>query len=297
MLYSLLKGDWDDELLHIFGIPRWSLPNIVESAENIGNTIWGIPLSGLIGDQQGALFGQGAFDKGELKLTMGTGSFILLNVGELPHFPEGGLLGTVAWKIDGKTTYAIEGSVFITGALIDWLISMGIFHSPEEISRLAESSSNGGVYLVPAFTGLGAPHWDPTARGLIIGISRSTSRENIARAAFESIAFSIKEIVDLMKNESGIEIKVLRVDGGVSKSIPLLKILSSSVGIEVERPKVLETTAKGAAMLASLGIGYYHLEDLRKFRDIDVSIEEQKELEEEFEKWKEAVERSKGWSS
>ncbi len=295
MLYNLRKLDWDEELLDYFGIPRWTLPQIVDSASLVGDTEWG-PLSGIVGDQQGALFGQLAFEEGDVKITMGTGSFILMNIGEDPKISRMGLLTTVGWKIPGEVVYALEGSVFITGALIDWFVSVGLFSSPEEINELAERAENGGVYVVPALTGLGAPHWDPYARGLIIGITRKTSRENIARAVLESIAFSITELVELMEKESGKEVKTLRVDGGVSKSDILLRILSKVTGRIVERPVNMETTATGAVMLAAIGAGGMRKEDLRGFREVDVRIEEEKGLREELERWKEAVERSKGWS-
>ncbi len=296
MLYNLKKLNWDEELLELFGIPEWSLPEIVDSAQNVGETIWGIPLSGMVGDQQGALFGQLAFEEGDMKITMGTGSFILMNIGNKPVFSKKGLLTTVGWKIGNEIVYALEGSVFITGALIDWLISIGLFSSPDEINRFAESSDNGGIYLVPALTGLGAPHWDPFARGLIIGITRKTDRGNLARAALESIAFSIKELVELMEEESEKKVRTLRVDGGVSKSDILLRILSKASSKVVERPRNMETTATGAVMLASIGIGEFSKEDLKKFREIEKSFEEFEGMEEDFKKWKEAVERSKGWA-
>ncbi len=296
MLYNIEKMDWDDELLELFKIPRWSLPEIVDSAKVVGNTTWGIPLSGMVGDQQGALFGQLAFDEGDVKITMGTGSFVLMNTGNSPAFSENGLLTTVGWKIGEEVVYALEGSVFITGALIDWLISLGMFGSPQEINHLAESSDNGGVYLVPALTGLGAPHWDPYARGLMIGMTRKTSKGNIARAALESIAFSIKELVEIMEKDSGKKVKTLMVDGGVSKSDILLRVLSSSTGIAIERPQNMETTATGAVMLSAIGIGKVKKDDLRKYKVVDREFKEEKGLEEEFEKWKEAVKRSKNWS-
>ncbi len=297
MLYNIHNGNWDDELLNIFSIPKFTLPEIINTAKVIDVTKWGILLSALVGDQQGALFGQLAFDEGNVKLTMGTGSFILMNTGENAVLSDKGLLTTVGWKIGEKKTYALEGSVFITGALIDWLVSIGLFKDPVEISELADKSENGGVYLVPAFTGLGAPHWDPTARGLLIGITRATARENIARAALEGIAFSIKEIIDIMAEDSGIEINVLRVDGGVSNSDVLLKIISKSTGVAVQRPKVVETTARGAAMLAAVGSGLTNMDDLRSYMKIDVEISEKKGLKEEYNVWKKALKRSKNWTT
>ena len=297
MLYNIHSGNWDDELLNIFSIPKFTLPEIINTAKVIDVTKWGVLLSALVGDQQGALFGQLAFDEGNVKLTMGTGSFILMNTGENAVLSDKGLLTTVGWKIGEKKTYALEGSVFITGALIDWLVSIGLFKDPVEISELADKSENGGVYLVPAFTGLGAPHWDPTARGLLIGITRATTRENIARAALEGIAFSIKEIIDIMAEDSGIGINVLRVDGGVSNSDALLRIISKSTGVTVQRPKVVETTARGAAMLAAVGSGLTNIDDLKSYMKIDVEISEKKGLKEEYNIWKKALKRSKNWTA
>ena len=296
MLYNIGKMDWDDELLELFKVPRWSLPELVDSAEIVGDTRWGIPLSGMIGDQQGALFGQLAFNEGDVKITMGTGSFILMNIGKAPELSKNGLLTTIGWKIKDEVIYAFEGSVFVTGALIDWLISLDMFGSPQEINRLAEESDNGGVYLVPALTGLGAPHWDPYARGLMIGMTRKTSKGNIARAALESIAFSIKELVDIMEKDSGKKVKSLMVDGGVSKSDILLRVLSSTTGNVVERPQNMETTATGAVMLSAIGVGKVKKSDLKKYKVVEKKYNEDKGFEEEFERWKEAVKRSKNWS-
>ena len=296
MLYNIEKMDWDDELLELFKVPRWSLPELVDSAEIVGDTKWGIPLSGMIGDQQGALFGQLAFNEGDVKITMGTGSFILMNIGKAPKLSKNGLLTTVGWKIKDEVIYAFEGSVFVTGALIDWLISLDMFGSPQEINRLAEENDNGGVYLVPALTGLGAPYWDPYARGLIIGMTRKTSKGNIARSAIESIAFSIKELVDIMEKDSKKKVKSLMVDGGVSKSDILLRVLSSSTGNVVERPQNMETTATGAVMLSAIGVGKVKKSDLKNYKVVEKKFNEDKGFEEEFERWKEAVKRSKNWS-
>lgn len=297
MLYNIHNGNWDDELLNIFSIPRFTLPEVINTAKVIDVTRWGILLSAIVGDQQGALFGQLAFNEGDVKLTMGTGSFILMNTGENVVLSDEGLLTTVGWKIGEKKTYALEGSVFITGALIDWLVSIGLFKDPVEISELAEKSDNGGVYLIPAFAGLGAPHWDPKARGLLIGMTRATTKANIARAALEGIAFSIKEIIDIMAEDANIEINVLRVDGGVSKSDTLLKIISKSIGVSVQRPKVVETTARGAAMLAAVGSGLTNMDELKSYMQVDVEISEKKGFKEEYNRWKKALKRAKNWTT
>ncbi len=296
MLFNIRSLNWDDELLELFSIPRWTLPEVVNSSEIVGETIWGIPLAGIVGDQQGALFGQMAFDVGDVKVTLGTGSFILINIGKKPLISRSGLLTTVAWKIGDEVTYALEGSVFITGALIDWFISIGLFSNPEEISKLAYDSKNGGVYVVPALTGLGAPHWDPYARGLIIGITRSTNRSNIARAVLEAIAFSIKELIDLMESEFGGDVGAVKVDGGVSKSDTLLEIMADATGKRIERPVNLETTSTGAVMLASLAVGAMDLDRMKEFREVSVSLKRERGLKEEYENWKEAVRRSLNWA-
>ncbi len=295
MLYNLSTKDWDEELLELFGIKRNSLPEIIDSAGFVGDTPWGIPLTGMIGDQQGALFGQIALSPGDIKLTMGTGSFILINTGNRMIFSNNGLLTTVAWKIKDEITYALEGSIFITGALIDWLISLGLFNTPQELSELAGNSDNGGVYISGAFTGLGAPHWDPTARGLIIGLTRAINKNHIARAAFEYIAFSIKELIDIMEEEFGEKVRSIKVDGGVAKSDVLLKIISKATGIKVERPKVTETTARGAAILSAVGGGWIGMDELGKFKETEKYFEEPKGLQGEYKEWKRAVERSKNW--
>ncbi len=296
LLYNIETMSWDEELLELFKIPKWTLPQIVDSAHLVGNTRWGIPLSGMVGDQQGALFGQLAFDTGDVKITMGTGSFVLMNIGRKPIFSKNGLLTTVGWKIKNEIVYALEGSVFITGALIDWLISLGMFESPQELNHLATENENGGVYIVPALAGLGAPHWDPYARGLVIGLTRKTSRGNIARAALESIAFSIKELVDLMQEESRKKVKTLRVDGGVSKSDILLRILSSITSRAIERPSNMETTSTGAVMLSAMGIDEVKKSELLRFREVEKRFQEAENLEGDYKKWREAVKRSKGWS-
>ena len=295
MLFNIKDLKWDEDLLRLFSVPRWALPEVVDSSQVVGDTIWGIPLAGVVGDQQGALFGQMAFDRGDVKVTMGTGSFVLTNIGRDPVFSNSGLLTTVAWKVKDEVVYALEGSVFITGALLDWFVSVGMFSDPEEISQLAKDSESGGVYIVPALVGLGAPHWDPYARGLMIGMTRSTSRSNIARAILEALAFSIKELLELMEEEFGGRIGTVKVDGGVARSDVLLEILSKVTGKKVERPVNLETTSTGAVMLAAMAVGVVDEEELSKMRKIDLEIEHEETMREEYETWKRAVRRSLNW--
>ena len=298
MLFNLKELKWDEDLLKMFGIPEFSLPRVINTSEVFGRTKEGIPVGSLIGDQQSALFGQASFKEGDVKCTMGTGSFILMNIGGEPVISRKGLLTTIAWRLKNEVTYAIEGSIFVTGALIDWLVNnLKLAESVEELTKMAERASNEGVYLVPAFTGLGAPHWDPYARGLMIGLTRGVKRENIVRACFEAIAFSIFELVDLMKEETEKSIRSLKVDGGVAKNELILKLLSSLLKVEVERPVVLETTAFGAAFLAGMAVGIFEKDDLFKLRKIEKAIMEHRiNLREDYKRWRMAVERAKNWA-
>lgn len=298
MLFNLKKLKWDEDLLKMFGIPEFSLPRVINTSEVFGKTKKGIPVGSLVGDQQSALFGQASFEEGDVKCTMGTGSFILMNIGDKPVISKKGLLTTIAWGLENKVTYAIEGSIFITGALIDWLINnLKFAKDVDELTRMAEHVSNEGTYFVPAFTGLGAPHWDPYARGLIIGLTRGVKRENIVRSCFEAIAFSIFELVDLMEKETGKSIRSLKVDGGVAKNELILRFLSALLKVEVERPAILETTAFGAAFLAGMAVGIFKKENLVKLRVIEKKImENQINLKEDFKRWKMAVERAKNWA-
>jgi glycerol kinase len=258
LLYNIHTGDWDSELLEIFNIPDSMLPEIKPSSSTIGHVdpnVLGceIPITGCAGDQQAALFGHQAFRPGESKCTYGTGNFLLMNTGSKPKTSER-LLTTVAWGIDGETTYALEGSVFTTGAAVQWLRDgLGIIESAEETEVLAESiSDNAGVYMVPAFTGLGAPHWDQYARGTITGLTRGSTRAHIARAALESIAYQTFDLVDAMQLDSGYTIKSLRVDGGAARNGFLMQFQSELLRVPVVRPRMVEATARGAAYLAGL---------------------------------------------
>lgn len=299
MLFNIRTLDWDDELLELFNIRREFLPTVVNTAQYIGETQSGIPVAALVGDQQSALFGQTAFEKGDVKCTLGTGSFILMNTGEQIIESQHNLLSTVGWKLGEETTYALEGSVFITGTLVNYLIrNLGFAKDSAELTELAlQVEDNGGIYFVPALTGLGAPHWDPYARGLIIGLTPGSDKRHIVYAAFEGIAFSVGHLVTLMEKESEIPIKTLKVDGGVSKNNLIMQMLSDTVGVVVERPVNRETTALGAASLAAIAMGWIDKDKLKEIRKIDRIFTPKNDRKEEFEKWKQAVNRALNWES
>jgi glycerol kinase len=262
MLYDIRKGDWDDELLKLFGIPRSVLPEVRSSSEVYGETnLFGspIPIAGIAGDQQAALFGQVCTKPGMVKNTYGTGCFMLMNTGTKPIASKNNLLTTVAWKIGNKTEYALEGSIFIAGAVVQWLRDgLGIIRSSSEVEALAaQAADNGGVYLVPAFAGLGAPHWDQYARGTLVGLTRGSGRPQIARAALEGIAYQVQDVLHAMEADAGVKLKELRVDGGACANNLLMQFQSDILKVPVTRPKVTETTALGAAYLAGLAVGYW----------------------------------------
>jgi glycerol kinase len=264
MLFNIHQLEWDQELLDLFGIPRSVLPEVRPSSEVYGSTKEGmfsvqIPIAGIAGDQQAATFGQMCLDPGSVKNTYGTGCFILCNTGERPVRSGNNLVTTVAWQIQGKTVYALEGSIFIAGAVVQWLRDeLGLIRSSGEIEELAGSvADSGGVYVVPAFTGLGAPFWDPYARGMIAGLSRGSNRAHIARAALESIAFQTHEVVRAMELDAGIAIRELKVDGGAAVNDLLMQFQADLLDIPVIRPRITETTALGAAYLAGLATGFW----------------------------------------
>ncbi|GAM09071.1 glycerol kinase [Geobacter sp. OR-1] len=263
LMYNIHSLAWDDELLDILRVPQAVLPRVVDSSELYGhcsgNLFEGIPIGGMAGDQQAALFGQGCGSEGMAKNTYGTGCFMLMHTGARPVPSEHNLLTTVAWKIDGKAEYALEGSVFIAGAAVQWLRDgLGIIRDSAEVEALAATvADNGGVYFVPAFSGLGAPHWDPYARGTIVGISRGTTSAHIARAVLESIAFQTADLLAAMESDSGVRLSELRVDGGASVNNLLLQFQADLLGVNVVRPMVRETTALGAACLAGLAAGFW----------------------------------------
>ena len=261
MLFNL-KGDWDEQLLKLLGVPRAVLPEVRSSSEVYGHaTVLGgsIPIAGIAGDQQAALFGQACTQPGMVKNTYGTGCFMLMNTGTKPIASKNNLLTTVAWRIGNRTEYALEGSIFIAGAVVQWLRDgLGIIKSSSEVEALAAQVTDpDGVYLVPAFAGLGAPHWDQYARGLVAGVTRGTTAAHLARAALEGIAFQVADVLRAMQADAKIKLKELRVDGGASANNLLMQFQSSLLGVPVVRPKVTETTALGAAYLAGLAVGYW----------------------------------------
>lgn len=262
MLYDISKGDWDDELLKLFGVPRSMLPEVRSSSEVYGTTtLLGapIPIAGIAGDQQAALFGQACTKPGMAKNTYGTGCFMLMNTGTKRIASRNNLLTTVAWRIDGRTDYALEGSIFIAGAVVQWLRDgLEFFRSAAEIEALAASvTDTGGVYLVPAFAGLGAPHWDQYARGTMVGLTRGSTKAHIARAALEGIVLQVMDVLKAMEADAGIRLKELRVDGGASANDLLMQLQADLLNVAVVRPKVAETTALGAAYLAGLAVGFW----------------------------------------
>ena len=261
LLFNIHEHDWDDELLGILDIPRTMLPKVVDSSGVVGETTKAVAIAGIAGDQHAALFGQGCFESGMAKNTYGTGCFLLMHTGDEAIRSNNNLLTTIAWRIDGKTEYALEGSVFMGGAVVQWLRDeLEMVRSAEECSRLAsEVPDAGGMYLVPAFAGLGAPHWDPYARGTCVGMTRGTNRKHFCRAALEAIAYQSGELAACMARDSGIEIKELRVDGGASRSTPLMQFQADLLHVDVVRPANVETTAMGAAYLAGLAVGNVRL--------------------------------------
>lgn len=277
MLCNIHTLQWDGELQEILDIPGSMLPQIRSSSEVYGSTqniltAKNIPIAGMAGDQQAALFGQMCTQPGMVKNTYGTGCFMLMNTGEKPVYSNNNLLTTVAWKVNGITHYALEGSVFIAGAVVQWLRDgLGIIrHSAEVETLAAKVKSSEGVYMVPAFTGLGAPHWNPDARGAMYGITRGTNAGHIARAALESIAFQTMDVLKAMEADSGIAIKELRVDGGATANDLLMQFQSDILNTQVLRPTVTETTALGAAYLAGLAVGYWeHVEEIHEQWQID----------------------------
>jgi glycerol kinase len=304
LLFSLQTLDWDDGLLSLFEVPRAVLPRVAASAELYGLTRGmrslpdGVPVAGMAGDQQAALFGQACFEAGEAKCTYGTGAFLLMNVGSTPVASKSGLLSTVAWKIGGETTFALEGSSFIAGAAVQWLRDgLGLIKKAEEVEALARTvKDTGAVVFVPALAGLGAPHWRPDARGLFGGIDRSTTKGHLARAVLEGIAMQIQDLAEAMKLDSGKDIPAFKVDGGAVKNELLMQFQADLLGTNVVRPRNTETTSLGAAFLAGLGVGFWKSpEDIRKAWRADRIFKPKMSAEaraRHLGKWREAVKRA-----
>ncbi|HWP06039.1 MAG TPA: glycerol kinase GlpK [Polyangiaceae bacterium] len=299
-----LRGEWDDELLGILGVPRALLPEVRSSSEVYGETtLLGGPikLAGIAGDQQAALFGQNCFERGMAKNTYGTGCFMLMNIGTEPQISRHKLLTTIAWRLGGRTEYALEGSVFIGGAVVQWLRDgLGIIETSADVEKLAGTvPSSGGVYLVPAFAGLGAPHWDQYARGTITGITRGTTAAHIARAALDGIAFQVADVLEVMKEDSGIAMNTLRVDGGASANDMLMQFQADILQVPVVRPKVIETTALGAAYLAGLATGFWKdRAEISKVWQVDRTFEPQMTADKAAHRrsrWHQALSRARDW--
>ncbi len=307
MLFNIKDLKWDENIISKLDIPQNILPKVANSSEIYGYTTLGvkdghrIPIAGIAGDQQAALFGQACFNEGEAKNTYGTGCFILMNTGEKMVNSKNGLLTTIAIGIDNKVNYALEGSIFVGGAVVQWLRDeLRIVHDSKDTEYFASSvKDTGGVYVVPAFVGLGAPHWDMYARGSIMGITRGTNRNHIIRASLESIAYQTRDVLEAMTQDTKIELKTLKVDGGASQNNFLMQFQADIIGKEVDRPTVVETTALGAAYLAGIAVGFWkNKEEISKKWVIDrkfipsISVEER---ESKYRRWKKSVEKSKLW--
>lgn len=307
MLYNIQEGKWDDEILKILDIPESILPEVKSSSEvyaETKTTIFAskVPIAGIAGDQQAALFGQRCINSGMVKNTYGTGCFMVMNTGSEPITSYNNLLTTIAWEIDGKVEYALEGSIFIAGAVVQWLRDeLGIIRNSSDVEKLAASvDDNNGVYLVPAFAGLGAPHWNQDARGTIVGLTRGANAGHIARAALEGIAYQTIDVLKAMEADSGISIKELRVDGGATANNVLMQFQSDILQAPVIRPKTLETTALGAAYLAGLAVGYWKDHD-----EINKQWQQDRRFEPEMKKssvdelmkgWNRALKATKSWA-
>ncbi len=306
MMFNINTLEWDEELLKILDIPISMLPKVKSSSEIYGHTnttIFAskIPIAGIAGDQQAAMFGQMCIEKGMVKNTYGTGCFMLLNTGDKPCISKNNLLSTVAWTIKGQTTYALEGSVFIAGAVVQWLRDgLEFIENSSEVEDLAKTvEDNGDVYFVPALTGLGAPYWDPYARGTIVGLSRGTQKGHIARAALESIAYQTMDVLTAMQKDTGMKYSEIRVDGGASTNNLLMQFQSDILNAPVTRPEITETTALGAAYLAGLAIGFWSdLDEVKQQWKVNRRFEacmNNEEAEKLRSKWKNAIARSQNW--
>jgi glycerol kinase len=308
MLYDIGERRWSGELADLLHVPLGCLPEILPSSGRFGTTVEGtgapvgVPVSGVAGDQQAALFGQACFTPGMTKNTYGTGSFVLMNVGTVCPPPTEGMLTTVAWQRGDEVTYALEGAIFVTGAAIQWLRDgLGILPSAADTEELASSVADaGGAFLVPAFTGLGSPYWDPYARGTIVGISRGVTRAHLARAVVEAMAYQTRDVVTAMASASGREVSALRVDGGASVMNLLLQLQADQLGVPVARPRFEETTAVGAAFLAGLAEGVWgDLDEVAQCWQLDVEVmptADRTFADIYYEQWQRAVERSRSWA-
>ena len=303
MMFNIITLQWDKELLELFDIPLAMLPEVKESGTHFGDFELDnkkIPITGIAGDQQAALFGQACFQKGDTKNTYGTGCFLLMNTGEKPQFSNHGMLTTIAWGLNGKVYYALEGSVFIGGAAVQWLRDgLKIIKTAKETEQKAiDVKDNYAVIVVPAFSGLGAPYWDMDARGAIYGITRGTTTKHLIKATLESIAYQSMDLINAMQEDSKIKLRSLKVDGGASSNNYLMQFQADILNKNVERAEIIESTALGAAYLAGIGVGIWKQEDIIKNRVIDKvfipKMEDQKRVKLRN-YWKKAIERTKGW--
>jgi glycerol kinase len=305
LLMDLARAAWDAELLRVFRVPGRVLPKIVGSAEVVGHTKnvpflpEGLPISGIAGDQQAALFGQAAFHEGDAKCTYGTGAFALMNIGDRPISSQHGLVTTVAWRIEDTTTYALEGSAFIAGAAVQWLRDgLGIIRTAGEVETLARSvDSSDGVVFVPALAGLGAPHWDQDARGTITGLTRGTTAAHLARATLEGIGFEVRDLLDAMARDAGRPVERLRADGGAARSDFLMQFQADVANVVVQRPADIESTGRGAAMLAGIGAGIFHdLDEVARLTTLQAEFRptmKESERREHLRRWEDALTRAK----
>lgn len=303
LLYNIKTLAWDTKMLEELQIPTAMLPEVKPSAYHFGDyEVNGIkiPIAGIAGDQQAALFGQACFKKGSAKNTYGTGCFLLMNTGEEPQFSTNGLLTTIAWGLNGKVTYALEGSIFIAGAAIQWLRDgLQLISSAAETEELAASiKEDNPVYMVPAFAGLGAPYWDMYARGAIFGLTRDTGKDHLTRATLESLAYQTKDILNAMQQDSGIELAGLKVDGGASANNFLMQFQADILGKEVHRPAVIESTAMGAAFLAGITVGFWsqsEIDEQRELEKVFIPNIKEKKRNKLYKGWLKAIERTKNW--
>jgi glycerol kinase len=307
LMFNIHSLAWDDELLQALDVPRAMLPEVRSSSEVYGHADAvhlgaAVPVAGIAGDQQAALFGQACFEPGSAKNTYGTGCFMLLNTGETPVPSHKGLLTTVGWRIGDRTTYALEGSVFVAGATVQWLRDglKAITASADVEKLMLQVDDTDGVYLVPAFVGLGAPYWDPRARGVIVGLTRNTTVAHVARAAVDAMAYQTRDVLEVMQEEAGLELTMLKVDGGAAANAMLLQFQADLLGCPVRRPMVGETTALGAAYLAGLATGYWDsLDDVRRNWALDrefAPMKPKSDSDRLYAGWKKAVERSLAWA-
>lgn len=308
LLFNIHSLQWDDELLRILDVPAAMLPEVLPSSHVFGETdadLFGraVPVTGVAGDQQAATFGQACFAKGDVKNTYGTGCFLMMNTGHEPIPSHNRLLTTIGWGLDGQVVYCLEGSVFIAGAVVQWLRDgLGLIKNSAEVEELAASvEDSGGVYLVPAFVGLGAPHWDPYARGTILGITRGTTAAHLARAALESMAYQTRDLIEAMQKDAGIHLSELKVDGGASLNDLLMQFQADILNTRIQRPVVAETTALGAAYLAGLEVGFWQdTGDVERNWALDRQFDPGQDeawRESNYRGWQRAIERSKQWES